>query len=558
MKTSLSIFLTLWLGCGAACSQEAPPARYRADVVVYGGTSAAVIAAVEVARSGKSVLMVSPDKHLGGMTSGGLGYTDSGNTATIGGLAREFYHRIWLHYNRDTAWRWQPRSAFANRGQNTVAMDSLDRTMWVFEPHVAERIFEEFITEQGIRVFRDEWLDREKGVEKASARIASIRTLSGLIFEGKIFIDATYEGDLMAAAGVSYRVGRESRDTYGEQWNGVQTGVFHHRHHFDLLPRPIDPYVVPGDPSSGLLPRISPDPPGERYAGDHRIQAYCYRLCLTDHPDNRVSFPRPDGYDPTQYELLLRIFDAGWREWWQNIDHLPNRKTDTNNHGPFSTDNIGMNYRYPEASYAERREILREHETYQKGLFWFVAHDPRVPPEIRERANHWGLARDEFRDNSHWPHQIYVREARRMAGEFVMTEHEILRRRPAPRPVGMGSYPMDSHNVQRYVTAGGAVHNEGDVGIETRKGYGVAYGALTPRREECTNLLVPVCASCSHIAYGSIRMEPVFMILGQSAAVAACRAIDERVAVQQIDYQELLRALRDRGQRIEDELLTDR
>lgn len=530
------------------CDYRSDTEQY-ADVIVYGGTSAAVTAAVEVARSGKSVIVVSPDRHLGGMSSGGLGYTDSGNTAAIGGLSREFYHRIWRYYNRPGAWNRQPRSAFGNRGQQTAAILDADSTMWVFEPHAAEQIFEELISEHRVRVFRDEWLDREHGVATDRGTIRSIRTLSGKRFAGKVFIDATYEGDLMAAAGVGYRIGRESAATYGECWNGVQTGICHHRHHFRLLPKPIDPYLVPGDPASGLLPRIAATPPGEKGAGDRKIQAYCYRMCLTDLPENRVPFTRPEGYDASQYELLLRIFDAGWREWWQNVDHLPNRKSDTNNHGPFSTDNIGMNYRYPDAGYAERRAILREHETYQKGLLWFVCHDPRVPAEIRERANRWGLAADEFRDNGHWPHQIYIREARRMAGAYVMTEHDLLGQRSAPNPVGMGSYPMDSHNVQRYVAPDGSVQNEGDIGIET-PGYGIAYGAITPRREECTNLLVPVCASCSHIAYGSIRMEPVFMILGQSAAVAACHAIDEGVAVQEVDYPALRTALEARGQRL--------
>jgi hypothetical protein len=351
----------------------------------------------------------------------------------------------------------------------------------------------------------------------------------------------------MAAAGVDYHVGREGTDVYGEKWNGVQTGVLHHRHHFGAVQQKISPYLIPGDPKSGVLPRISAAPPGAYGEGDKRVQAYCFRMCLTDHPDNRAPFPKPAGYDPKQYELLLRIFAAGWRETFQKFDRIPNRKTDTNNHGPMSTDNIGYSYDYPEASYQRRREIIREHETYQKGWLYFIANDPRVPREVQEEMRRWGLARDEFKDNGHWPHQIYVREARRMIGSYVMTEHELLKQRPTPDPVGMGSYTIDSHNVQRYITPEGYVQNEGDIGVSTKGPYQIAYGALVPKKGQADNLLTPVCVSSSHIAFGSIRMEPVFMILGQSAATAAALAIDGDTAVQDVPYPKLReRLLRDR------------
>ncbi|MCX7887250.1 MAG: FAD-dependent oxidoreductase [Verrucomicrobiae bacterium] len=509
------------------------------DVVIYGGTSAGVIAAVQTKIMGKSVVIVCPDKHLGGLSSGGLGWTDTGEKAVIGGLAREFYHRIWLHYQKPEAWRWQKREEYGNRGQGTPAIDGERRTMWIFEPHVAEQVFENLIREHHIPVHRNEWLDRTGGVKKKGARITAIRTLSGKTYEGKIFIDATYEGDLMAAAGVDYHVGRESQSHYGEKWAGVQTGVLHHRHHFGVLKEKISPYRIPGDPSSGVLPRISTEPPGQYGSADHRVQAYCFRMCLTDHPDNRIPFPKPEGYDPDQYELLLRIFNAGWRETFHKFDPIPNRKTDTNNHGPFSTDNIGYNYDYPDASYERRREIIREHETYQKGLMYFIANDPRVPEDVQKEMRRWGLARDEFTDNGHWPHQLYIREARRMIGKYVMTEHELLKRRPTPQPVGMGSYTIDSHNVQRYITPEGHVQNEGDIGVPTKGPYAIAYGALVPKPGQCDNLLVPVCVSASHVAYGSIRMEPVFMILAQSAATAACIAIDDNVPVQDVSYEKL-------------------
>jgi hypothetical protein len=518
------------------------------DVVVYGGTSAGVIAAVQAKRLGKSVVIVGPDAHLGGLSSGGLGFTDTGNKAVIGGLARDFYHRVWRHYQEPGAWRWQKREEYGNKGQGTTAIDGEQRTMWIFEPHVAEAVFEDLVKEHQIRVDRNEWLDRRQGVVKTGSRITSLAMVSGRTYSARMFIDATYEGDLMAAAGVDYHVGRESQATYGEKWNGVQTGVLHHRHHFGVLKQPISPYVVPGDSKSGVLPRISTAPPGEYGQGDKKVQAYCYRYCVTDHPDNRLPFERPEGYDPTQYELLLRVYEAGWRETFDKFDPVPNRKTDSNNHGPFSTDNIGLSYDYPEASYERRREILKEHETYQKGWLYFIANDPRVPKEVQERMRQWGLPKDEFKDNGGWPHQIYVREARRMVGELVMTENELMKRRPTPSSIGMGSYTIDSHNVQRYITPEGHVQNEGDIGVPLPGPYEIGYGALVPKRGQADNLIVPVCVSSSHIAFGSIRMEPVFMVLAHSAATAAAIAIDRGVAVQDVPYAELRARLLKDGQ----------
>lgn len=540
--------LALALVLAPLCAPSIHAADTAADLIVYGGTSAGVAAAVQAKRMGKSVVLVCPDRHLGGLSSGGLGFTDTGNKAVIGGLAREFYHRVWKHYDRPDAWKWQPKAEYGNKGQGTPAIDGSQRTMWIFEPYVAEQIFEDWIREQNIPVMRDEWLDRKKGVRKIGPHIASITMLSGRTFVGRMFIDATYEGDLMAAAAVSYHVGRESTDTYSEKWNGIQTGVLHHRHHFGVLPHGISPYKIPGDPASGLLPRISGADPGVYGAGDTRIQAYCYRMCLTRHPANRIPFPKPDGYDPSQYELLLRIYAAGWRETFDKFDPIPNHKTDTNNHGPMSTDNIGMNYDYPEASYERRREILEEHQRYQKGWLYFIANDPRVPEDVRSAMNRWGLAADEFTDNGHWPHQIYVRESRRMIGDYVMTENELLRRRPTPNPVGMGSYTIDSHNVQRYVTPAGFVQNEGDIGVPTPGPYPIAFGALVPKKTQADNLFVPVCVSSSHIAFGSIRMEPVFMILAQSAATAAVLALDAQIAAQDVSYPTLRERLIRDGQ----------
>jgi len=532
----------LFNGCNTIKSN---PNEYSADLIVYGGTSAAVVAAVEAVQSGKTVLVVSPDKHLGGLSSGGLGYTDTGNKSTIGGLSREFYHRVWQHYNDSAAWTWQKQSEYGNKGQGTVAMDGENRTMWIFEPHVAEKVFEDFISENKITVLRDEWLDRKSGVTKKDGKIISIKTLSGKIFSGKVFIDATYEGDLMAAAGVTYHVGREACTQYDETWNGVQADAKHHGHYFKTN---VDPYKIPGKPESGLLYGISSEPIAPNCTGDNKIQAYCFRLCMSNHPDNRVPFPKPENYDPAKYELLARVFDAGWREWFDKFDIIPNHKTDTNNHGPFSSDFIGMNYDYPEASYERRKEIIKEHQDYQKGLLYFVANDSAVPQEIRIAMNDWGLAKDEFTDNSNWSRQLYIREARRLVGEYITSENDVLAKREVPNPIGMGSYAMDSHNIQRYVTSEGFVQNEGDVGVNPLKPYAISYGSIIPNKEECTNLIVPVCISSSHIAYGSVRMEPVFMILGQSAAIAACIAIDKSRSVQEVTYENLKEKLLERNQ----------
>jgi hypothetical protein len=539
ISSILAVFLMLCTGCAT---------RHEYDVVIYGGTSAAITTAVQVKKMGKSVVIISPDKHLGGMTSGGLGFTDSGNVGSIGGLSREFYHRIYLQYQKDATWQWEKMDEYSNEGQGTRAMLYDDQTMWIFEPHVAESVFDEWIAENKIPVVREAYLDREHGVKKEGTRIVSIKTLNGDTYCGKMFIDVTYEGDLLAAAGVTYHVGREANSQYGETWNGNQYGVRQHGHYFK---QPVDPYKTPGNPANGLLKYIDNGNEGNPGEGDARIQAYCYRTCLTQHPENRVPFPRPDNYNPEDYELLCRVFETGWRETFDKFDPIPNRKTDTNNHGPFSSDFIGMNYDYPEASYERRQEILKQHRDYQLGWYYYIANDERVPADVRNIMSEWGFAKDEFTDNGHFPHQIYVREARRMVGEYVTTEHECLGRRQPPRSVGMGSYSLDSHNVRRFVTNDGLVQNEGDIGVHAPKPYGIDYGSLMPKADECTNLLVPVCLSSSHIAYGSIRMEPVFMLLGQSAGTAAVLSIDDDIAVQQLDYEKLRKQLIVDGQRLD-------
>jgi hypothetical protein len=546
-RTVLLFLLALTLQLSAS----EPPSSfetYKADIIIYGGTSAAITAAIQSYQMGRSVIMISPDKHLGGMSSSGLGFTDTGNKEVIGGLARKFYQMIYDHYDRLSSWNWQNSADYGNKGQGNPAIDGAKRTMWIFEPHAAEEAFDLMLFNSKVWVFRDEWLDRQTGVVKEGGSIISIKTLTGKVFLGKVFIDATYEGDLMAAAGVKYQVGRESGSVYKEKWNGVQAGVFQHGHYFRDK---VDPYIIPGKPSSGLLPGISAEPLPPNGTGDKKIQAYCYRLCLTQKPENMAPITKPDGYDPAKYELLARLSATGWNEFFGKYDPVPNLKTDVNNHGPVSFDFIGMNWDYPEASYERRKEILAEHQRYQKGLLYFTATDGRIPEAVRETMKKWGFAKDEFADNGNWPYNIYVREARRMTGEYIMTENEVLGKKDVPRPIGMGSYTMDSHNVQRYVTQEGYVQNEGDIGVKPDRPYQIDLGAILPLRDQCRNLIVPVCLSSSHIAFGSIRMEPVFMILGQSAGVLASMAVKKNSTIYDIPYNELKAMLIENGQILE-------
>ncbi len=505
------------------------------DVVIYGGTSAGVAAAVQVHRMGKRALLIEPGTHLGGLTSGGLGATDIGNKLAIGGIAREFYGRVWEHYQRDDAWVFQRPAEYGSGRQ-----ESGEQTMWTFEPHVAEQIMQRLVQEAGVPVVSGERLDLQQGVVKEGTDIVAIRMESGRTFHGHRFIDATYEGDLLALAGVSFHVGREGQDVYGESLNGVRTAqaIYH-----QLQPG-VDPYVKPGDPASGLLPGVLPGPPGEEGSGDERVQAYCFRMCNTDCPENRIPFEKPEGYDALRYELLLRNFEAGETRAPWHPTPMPNRKTDTNNNFGFSTDNINMNYDWATGDYATRARIFEEHRRYQQGLMWTLANHPRVPEPIRQEIGRYGNCRDEFPAGEGWSHQLYVREARRMISEYVMTQHNCQGQRVAEDSVGMAAYGMDSHHTQRYVDSDGYARNEGDVQVGGFPPYPISYRAIVPRAAECTNLLVPVCLSASHIAYGSIRMEPVFMVLGQSAATAACQSLDARVPVQQIDLPALQERLR--------------
>lgn len=505
-----------------------------ADIVIYGGTSGGVTAAIQAARMGKSAILIEPSQFLGGLTTGGLGATDIGNKRAIGGLSLEFYGRIYKYYQEPQRWTRETREKYLS-DKRYGGVDT-SQTMWTFEPHAATEIYDAMLADvkDKVTVVKGQRLDLKKGVVKQGTNITKLVMESGQEFTGKMFIDASYEGDLMKLAGVSYHVGREANSVYNETLNGVQVGrSIHHQ-----FTKNVDPYVKPGDKSSGVLPGINVDGPGEEFSGDSKVQAYNFRMCTTDVPENRRPWPKPANYDPLWYELLLRNCEAGderipWAPLW-----MPNRKTDTNNNFAISTDFIGMNWDYPEADYATRERLWKAHEDWQKGLMWTLANHERVPQKIREVFQKIALAKDEFVDNDNWPRQLYIREARRMISDYVMSEKNCKRQVVIEDSVGMGAYNMDSHNIQRYITAEGFVRNEGDVQVGTRP-YPVSYRSIRPRADECTNLLVPVCLSASHIAYGSIRMEPVFMVMGQSAATAAALAIDAKSSVQSIDYAKL-------------------
>jgi hypothetical protein len=493
------------------------------DLCVFGGTSAGVVAAVQAARAGQKVVLTEDGNHVGGMTSGGLSQTDIGNKAAIGGLALEFYQRMGRHYGSNETWK--------------------------LEPSVAEGVFRDMLAEAKVPVYFHQHL---KSVEKQGARITALTMEDGKIFRAKMFIDASYEGDLMARAEVSYIVGREPNSTYGETLDGIRAVT--PKHQFTVA---VDPYVRPGQPESGLLALVQNEPPGTPGAGDKSVQAYNFRLCLTQNPTNKMPIDPPAHYDPAQYELLARYLEA-LRAAGQtvrlgqlmDIQPMPNGKTDINNNGAFSTDFIGENYNYPEAGGAERARIRQAHEDYTRGFLRFLADDSRVPGALRLEMLSWGLCKDEFKDTGGWPSQLYVREARRMISDYVMTEKNCRYSLDVPDAIGLAAYTMDSHNCRRIVRDGG-VENEGDVQAGGFPPYPISYRALTPKAGECGNLLVPVCLSASHIAYGSIRMEPIFMVLGQSSALAAGLAIEKGVPVQKIDYGELRRRLLAAGQILE-------
>jgi hypothetical protein len=503
----------------------------KVDICVYGGSSAGIVAAYTAKKQGKSVIIIEPGTHLGGLTTGGLGATDIGNKYAITGLAKEFYREIGAHYGK--------------------------LEQWTFEPHVASKVFDNMIADAKLDIVKNH---RLIGVQKQDGKISEItvevsdnpNAATNQKIQAKVFLDCTYEGDLMAKAGVSYAIGRESSDHYGEYYNGLHISEFHQ------FADGIDPYVIPGKPESGLLYGISNAKLGKKGSGDKLIQAYNFRICLTQNTNNQIAFTKPDHYDPSKYALLTRVIaQEGWtgiNGTWKYlktkdttvvvntggflIKHMPNGKTDFNNFGAFSTDMVGANYNYPEGDYATRKQIWKDHEDYTKGLFYFLANDKSVPAIVRKDMQSWGYAKNEFKDHNGFSPQLYVREARRLVGELVMTQKHCDGLEVVKDGVGMAAYGMDSHTCQR-VVINGMVKNEGDVQIPVAGPFPVSYRSLVPKQSECKNLLVPVCLSASHIAFGSIRMEAVFMVMAQSAATAAVMAIDAGVDVQNINVTEL-------------------
>ena len=529
------------------------------DVVVYGDAAVGVAAAVQAARMGKSCGLVSQYGHLGGMTSSGLGWTDIGNSEILGGISREFYHRVYLHYQNPAAWVHQRKDDFPKKGQGAPTFDSTTELASVFEPKVAEMIFDQLVAEAGVNVIKGH-LDLKHGVTMDGQRITAIHLEDGRQIKGKMFIDATYEGDLLAAAGVTFVVGREANAQYGEAANGITKPI-----HGNNLPNGVDPYVIQGDPSSGLLPGVNIFDEADIGKADHRLQAYCYRMCLTNAPENRVMVSKPKDYDEANYEILFRAIEAGQTDHFFKLSPMPNKKTDSNNTGGISTDYIGMNYSslppahpdywdWTKLSHKDREALAAKHRYWQLGLIWTLQNHPQVTVPIKEKYSNWGLAGDEFTDNNNWPYNLYVREGRRMVSDFVMTEHQCRQNKNYPQvtdSVGLGAYTMDSHNVQRVIYKG-QLKNEGDIQHSLRgRPYPIAYRAIVPARGECENLLVPWCLSASHIAFGSIRMEPVGMVLGQSAATGASLAIDNDVAVQDVGYAQLRQRLLKDGQKLE-------
>ncbi len=519
MRTLLKIcplFLFVFTIARDALSQQTTTV----DICVYGGSSAGVIAAYTARKLGKSVIVIEPGKHLGGLTSGGLGYTDIGNKYAVTGLARDFYRRIGDHYGKFE--------------------------QWIFEPHVAENTFQQYVKEGGVNVLFDHRIT--DAVMKDGTIKEIILENSGTsspstnrVIRARMFIDCSYEGDLMAKAGVSYFVGREANAQYNETYNGVQ---LRDKHQFL---DGIDPYKIPGKPESGLLWGISSEKVLPQGSGDKKVQAYNYRICLSRDPQNMIPLTQPEDYDSSRYELLIRMLEKEPTRPFNLIlkpDLMPNQKTDINNNGPFSTDMIGMNYDYPEADYDTRKKIAKAHENYIKGLLYFIGHSGRMPKQLRNEMLKWGYPKDEYRDNGHWSPQMYVREARRMVGSYVMTQANCEGKEKVADGVGMAAYTMDSHNTSR-VVVNGMVKNEGDVQIGGFPPYPISYRSLIPKSGECKNLFVPVCLSATHIAYGSIRMEPVFMVLGQSAATAAVQAIDRNVSVQDVDVSSLQKKIAD-------------
>ncbi|MBA4020631.1 MAG: xanthan lyase [Pirellula sp.] len=558
-QTIVLSLLSSWFACTAPLF--AAEQMIEADICVYGGTSGGVVAAVQAARLGKKAVLVEPGRHLGGMTSGGLSAVDIGDPRSVGGLAREYFTRLVKRYGKELAWD----KPFVSKAGGPATGGA-----YSIEPHTAEAVFDEMVREAGITVVREAQLTK---TVKNGARITELHTANGRVIRAKMFIDATYEGDLMGAAGVTYTVAREGNAKYGETYNGIYYDAKYRPRVGHLTPGPsgrvaggqgvwdrdlpLDPFRVPGDPKSGLLPLINAGEPGTPGDPAPGIQAYCYRLCLTTAAD-RLPIAPPADYDAGRYEIVARFIAACQAmgddvdlRWFSKYDALPNDKWDFNT-ATFGGNLPGENWEWPEAGHARRAEIAKQHENYHRGLLHFLATDERVPSRVRDEMRRFGLPRDEFPDTGGWPHQLYIREGRRMVSDLVLTEHHTFGRAKAAKPVSLGSYGTDTHEIRRIVKDG-VVTREGKTagGRDGAPPYGIGYEAIVPKAAECENLFVTFALSASHTAFSSIRMEPVFMASSQSAATAACHAIDDACPVQKVDYEKLRRRLLDDGQVLE-------
>lgn len=492
------------------------------DLLVYGATAAGVMTAYAAARQGVRVVLVEPGHHLGGMVTGGLSATDLGHYTIIGGYPRAFFMKAAEHYG---------------------VHDLNQPPNWRSEPHVGEDLFRAMLHEAGVRCYFGERLREHHGVELRGKRILSITTARGKRWPAQVFADCSYEGDLMAQAHIGYTWGREPVSQYGESLAGVRVDT--PKHQFTW---PLSAY----DAHHHLLPEIDAGPMAAAGSGDKKVQSYNFRVILTTDPANQLPFTRPDGYNRADFALLERYLNEfaahkGRPPMVHDVANpvlIPNHKADFNNNGPVSTDFIGHSWRYPEGSYALKERLWQDHLLYTKSFFYFISHDPAVPASLRDDINRWGLPKDEFADTDHWPNQLYIREARRMIGGYVMRQADLQTDRSKPDSIGMGSYNSDSHNIQRVAMPDGMVRNEGDVEVPVQP-YEIPYRCITPPRSQSENLLVPVCLSASHVAYSSLRMEPQYMIIGQAAGVAASLAVAGRCAVQDIPVSTLQQRLRE-------------
>ncbi|MFZ2281194.1 MAG: FAD-dependent oxidoreductase [Prosthecobacter sp.] len=546
----------------ALSSSLAAAAVVESDLCVYGGTSGGVAAAVQAARMGKTVVIAEPGRHLGGMTSGGLSAVDIGDPRSVGGIAREYFTKLAATAGVTLTWD----KAFESKAGGPATGGA-----YAIEPHKAEQVFNDMARDAGVKVH---FKARLSLVKKDGPHITEFVTEDGTVFRAKVFIDATYEGDLMAKAGVSYTLMREGNAKYGETYNGIHYADKFLPHASYAQPGesgrlkggqgvwdrdfPLDPYVVKGDPESGLLPLIQSGEPGTPGDPAPGVQAYCFRLCLTTNPANMIPVTPPSDYDPKRYEIIVRFIEACLANgddmdlrWFSKHDALPNDKWDFNT-ATFGGNLPGASHAWPEASYAQREKIAQQHEDYHRGLLHFLATDARVPEQVRKDMQRFGLPKDEFTDNGGWPHQIYIREARRMVSDLVLTEHHTFGRQNAPKPISLGSYGTDTHEIRRIVKDG-FVTREGKTagGRDGAPPYGISYEAIVPKQSECDNLLVTFALSASHTAFSSIRMEPVLMCTSQSAATAACIAIDDKIPVQQVEYTKLKARLEQDGQILE-------